>query len=146
MRTNYNESSGRNGRYSKRQNSGGSNNGRRSSGRRPNNSGGGGSANIPGMTSKRNKYLDMAKEALSNGNRVEAENYYQHAEHYSKMLSAAAATKREREEALESSNRRHNNEAPQKEKQVPDAKKEDAPAQPPKQIQQEAVPSENPAQ
>ena len=101
MRTNYNESSGRNGRYTKRQN--GSN--RRSSGRKSGN----GSVNISGVTSKRNKYLDMAKEALSNGNRVEAENYYQHAEHYSKLLSAASATRREREESSESSNRRRNN-------------------------------------
>ena len=52
----------------------------------------------------------MAKEALSNGNRVEAENYFQHAEHYSKLLSAAMANKRERDEANEQHHqRRHNN-------------------------------------
>jgi hypothetical protein len=60
------------------------------------------------MTSARNKYLEMAKEALSNGNRVEAENYYQHAEHYSKMLNAAATNRRERDESQNSHQRRHN--------------------------------------
>lgn len=110
MRTNYNDSSNRsNGRYPKRQNNGG---GRRSSGsgsgRRPGQHSGNGSANVSGMTSTRNKYLDMAKEALSNGNRVEAENYYQHAEHYSKMLSAAMATRREREESNDSNHHRSN--------------------------------------
>ena len=116
MRTNYNDSSGRNnGRYPKRQNGGCSGGGRRPSGsgsngggRRPGQHSGNGQVNIPGMTSTRNKYLDMAKEALANGNRVEAENYYQHAEHYSKMLNAAMATRREREEAHESGQQRSN--------------------------------------
>jgi len=61
------------------------------------------------MTSARNKYLEMAKEALSNGNRVEAENYYQHAEHYSKMLNAAVSNRRERDEAQHPHQRRNNN-------------------------------------
>lgn len=97
MRINY-ENSGRSSRYAKRQN--GSGNNRRSSGRKSSgSSGGGGAGNVSSIVAKRNKYLEMAKEALSNGNRVEAENYYQHAEHYSKMLSAATAGRREREEA-----------------------------------------------
>lgn len=110
MRTNYSDSTGRNnGRYPKRQNGGGG--GRRSSGgsgsgrRSPGQHSGNGGTNVASMTSTRNKYLDMAKEALSNGNRVEAENYYQHAEHYSKILSAAMATRREREESYDSSQR-----------------------------------------
>lgn len=113
MRTNYSDSSGRNnGRYSKRQNGGGSG-GRRPSGgsgagrRGAGQHSGNGATNVAGMTSTRNKYLDMAKEALSNGNRVEAENYYQHAEHYSKMLIAAMATRREREESSDSNQRGH---------------------------------------
>ena len=116
MRTNYNDSSGRNnGRYPKRQNGGGSGGGRRPSGgsgagrRSQGQHSGNGAGNISGMTSTRNKYLDMAKEALSNGNRVEAENYYQHAEHYSKMLSAAMATRREREEPNDPSQRSNSN-------------------------------------
>ncbi len=54
--------------------------------------------------------MELAKEALSNGNRVEAENFFQHAEHYSKLLSAAMENRREREESQpESGNgRRHN--------------------------------------
>jgi hypothetical protein len=116
MRTNYNDSSGRGGRYPKRQGGGGGNNGggggRRQSGggRRPPGQGSGNrSTNVAGMSSTRNKYLGMAKEALQNGNRVEAENYFQHAEHYSKMLSAAMATRREREEAQDTPENRRSN-------------------------------------
>lgn len=102
MRTNYNDSSNnRGGRYSKRSN-GGSGGGRRSSsgsnsGRRNpgSHSGNGGSINISSVTATRNKYLDMAKEALSHGNRVEAENYFQHAEHYSKLLNSAMGGREE---------------------------------------------------
>lgn len=117
MRTNYNDSSRNGGRFQKRQNSngknggnGGNNGGRRPQhGRRPGQ--GGSSINAASATAARNKYLELAKEALSNGNRVEAENYYQHAEHYSKILNAAMENRREREEHHDSSNghRRHNN-------------------------------------
>src|SRR4051812_18745563 len=111
MRTNYNDSSNRGGRYPKRQNGGSNGGGRRPSGKRnPGQHSSNGSVNVSGVSATRNKYLDMAKEALSNGNRVEAENYFQHAEHYSKMLSAAMANKREREESNEAHNqRRYNN-------------------------------------
>lgn len=123
MRTNYNDSSNnRGGRYPKRSNGGsngggrrpssGSNSGgRRSPGQHSNN---GGSINVSGVTATRNKYLDMAKEALSHGNRVEAENYFQHAEHYSKLLNASMAARSERGESSDSANngnghhRRHN--------------------------------------
>jgi len=40
-------------------------------------------------SSARNKYLDKAKEALSSGDRVAAESYFQHADHYNRILVAA---------------------------------------------------------
>ena len=35
------------------------------------------------------KYLAMARDATSAGDRIAAENYYQHAEHYYRVISAA---------------------------------------------------------
>ena len=35
---------------------------------------------------KRNKYLDKAKDASSEGDKVSAENYLQHAEYYNKII------------------------------------------------------------
>lgn len=35
---------------------------------------------------QKEKYLNMARDALSNGDRVEAEYYYQHVEHYSRVV------------------------------------------------------------
>lgn len=35
------------------------------------------------------KYQNLARDALSNGDTVMAENYYQHAEHYSRIVAAA---------------------------------------------------------
>ena len=32
------------------------------------------------------KYLDLAKEALSNGDKILSENYFQHADHFSRVL------------------------------------------------------------
>jgi hypothetical protein len=37
------------------------------------------------------KYLQLARDANSSGDRVMAENYLQHAEHYFRIMSAAAA-------------------------------------------------------
>jgi hypothetical protein len=37
------------------------------------------------------RYLALARDASSSGDRVTAENYYQHAEHYYRLLSAQAA-------------------------------------------------------
>ena len=37
------------------------------------------------------KYLQMARDANSGGDRVTAENYLQHAEHYYRIMAAAAA-------------------------------------------------------
>lgn len=100
MRTNYNDSNGRNGgRYTKRQNTGVG--GRRTAGtgrRTPAQRSANGTINVAGMAATRNKYLEMAKEELANGNRVEAENYFQHAEHYSKVLNAAMAVRRGRDD------------------------------------------------
>ena len=33
-----------------------------------------------------NKYLGLAKEALSSGDRIQAEYYFQHADHYSRIM------------------------------------------------------------
>jgi hypothetical protein len=72
---------------------GGSNNGgsRRpmpSNGRRPGgHSGGGNSVVSSGNASNaRNKYLDKAKEAMASGDRILAENFLQHADHYTRVL------------------------------------------------------------
>src|SRR5581483_8561477 len=35
------------------------------------------------------KYLQLARDALSSGDPVAAENYYQHAEHYFRLIAAA---------------------------------------------------------
>ena len=32
------------------------------------------------------RYLALAREAMSNGDRIEAENFYQHAEHYFRVM------------------------------------------------------------
>ncbi len=37
------------------------------------------------------KYLAMARDAHSQGDRIAAENYYQHAEHYFRVINNAAA-------------------------------------------------------
>jgi hypothetical protein len=76
-------------------------------GRRPptsnNNNGGGGGGNNPNRTYESNgpdikirgsashvyeKYLQLARDANSSGDRVMAENYLQHAEHYFRILAA----------------------------------------------------------
>ena len=36
-----------------------------------------------------NRYLALAREAAASGDRVEAENYRQHAEHYLRVMNAA---------------------------------------------------------
>jgi hypothetical protein len=40
---------------------------------------------------KYERYVALAREASSNGDTVEAENYYQHAEHYFRVMSERAA-------------------------------------------------------
>ncbi|MCP4935030.1 MAG: DUF4167 domain-containing protein [bacterium] len=41
------------------------------------------------------KYMALARDALSAGNPVTAENYFQHAEHYSRIIQAAQAKQEE---------------------------------------------------
>ena len=46
------------------------------------------------------KYVTLARDAASSGNRVKAENYHQHAEHYLRLVNAQEAAKQAaREEA-----------------------------------------------
>jgi hypothetical protein len=82
----------RNGRPMQRRNgsSGGSNSGS-NNGRRPSNGGrrNGENISIGNATSHREKYLEKAKEALSYGDRVLAENFFQHADHYNRIVIAA---------------------------------------------------------
>lgn len=42
---------------------------------------------IKSASANRDKYLNMARDAMASGDRVEAENYLQHAEHYFRVLS-----------------------------------------------------------
>lgn len=39
----------------------------------------------------REHYLQRARAALDDGNRIEAENFYQHADHYFRMIEGTAA-------------------------------------------------------
>jgi hypothetical protein len=41
------------------------------------------------------RYLALARDASSAGDRITAENYYQHAEHYYRLLSAQAAAQQQ---------------------------------------------------
>ena len=49
------------------------------------------------------KYQQLARDAASSGDRVGAENFLQHAEHYYRLMSAAAAKNEQRNNAEESS-------------------------------------------
>jgi hypothetical protein len=42
---------------------------------------------IKSVSANRDKYLNLARDAMASGDRVEAENYLQHAEHYYRVLS-----------------------------------------------------------
>ena len=50
--------------------------------------------NVPPATAQRNyeRYLALAREAALKGDTIEMENYYQHAEHYFRVMKAAGAT------------------------------------------------------
>ena len=39
------------------------------------------------------KYMDLAKEALSNGDKILSENYFQHADHFSRVLENQNSSK-----------------------------------------------------
>lgn len=42
---------------------------------------------IKSVSANRDKYLNLARDAMASGDRVEAENYLQHADHYFRVLS-----------------------------------------------------------
>ena len=46
------------------------------------------------------KYTDLAKEALSNGDKVLSENYLQHADHFSRILSSQFVSKTDVEDNI----------------------------------------------
>lgn len=70
-----------------RSNNNNNNNNRNNNNRRPNN--GQHDARARGnMHQMLERYLTMAREASSSGDRIAAENYYQHAEHYYRVLNS----------------------------------------------------------
>ena len=46
------------------------------------------------------KYTELAKEALSNGDKILSENYFQHADHFKRILNDQEETKRARSNNL----------------------------------------------
>lgn len=48
------------------------------------------------------KYANLAREALTTGDRVTAEGYYQHAEHYFRMMNESRPRRTETAETAES--------------------------------------------
>ena len=52
------------------------------------------------------KYSTLARDALSSGDRVMAENYFQHAEHYNRIVAAAQAQNPPRQEGGHAANGR----------------------------------------
>lgn len=71
-----------NNRMNNNNNNNNNNNHRRRFHRGENNTG-----KIKSASANRDKYLNMARDAMASGDRVEAENYLQHAEHYFRVLS-----------------------------------------------------------
>lgn len=53
---------------------------------------GGGGRRRQAASASREKYLNMARDALNAGDRVEAENYFQYADHYLRVLNSFAET------------------------------------------------------
>jgi len=47
------------------------------------------------------KYLQLARDAVSSGENVNAENYFQHAEHYLRIVTAAQAFNQQNQQALQ---------------------------------------------
>ena len=50
------------------------------------------------------KYMDLAKEALSNGDKILSENYFQHADHFSRVLEIQNLSKEGKKSFQENSN------------------------------------------
>ena len=55
------------------------------------------------------KYNDLAREALSNGDKILSENYLQHADHFSRILNIQAASKVA--QVVENTNLQNNNQS-----------------------------------
>tara|TARA_B100001287_G_C22359849_1_gene379237 strand:+ start:100 stop:561 length:462 start_codon:yes stop_codon:yes gene_type:complete len=54
------------------------------------------------------KYNDLAREALSNGDKILSENYLQHADHFTRILNEKESLRRERYNATRSENNFNN--------------------------------------
>ena len=50
------------------------------------------------------KYNDLAREALSNGDKILSENYLQHSEHFSRVLNSQESSKLHIEKTIETNN------------------------------------------
>jgi len=57
------------------------------------------------------KYTTLARDALSNGDTVTAENYFQHAEHYNRIVAAAQSQNSNRGEDGQQNERNENNQS-----------------------------------
>ena len=68
------------------------------------------------------KYNNLAREALSGGDKILSENYFQHADHFTRILNEQESFKRSRFSAELTENKNSNEESVIKEK----AKKEDS--------------------
>lgn len=51
------------------------------------------------------KYNNLARETLSAGDKILSENYFQHADHFKRILNENEAFKKEREKTLEEQNK-----------------------------------------
>ena len=56
------------------------------------------------------KYNDLAREALSNGDKILSENYLQHADHFTRILNERESFKREKFSETKSENKTDNSE------------------------------------
>lgn len=65
--------------------------------------GGGSSINIGSAKAARDKYNEKAKEAYANGDRILAENYFQHADHYNRLVMEAQQYRDEMEQTHDQS-------------------------------------------
>ena len=69
------------------------------------------------------KYNDLAREALSNGDKILSENYLQHADHFTRILNERESYKRERylENKLEANIASNDSDAPSEDNKSEDA-------------------------
>jgi hypothetical protein len=59
------------------------------------------------------KYLAMARDASAAGDRIAAENFYQHAEHYYRVISANGEHNRQQQQQHQQHQQQHNQQHPQ---------------------------------